>query len=219
MLLMCRIQWLRLQSLWVLPAWLSLCGGSGRWVRLLAMDIPKFTTQRLLLKGVTAADIPAYTQHFVDYEVIRNLAATVPWPYPADGVQDFVLNDILPAQGKDRWVWGLFLRDVPTELIGAVDLWREGKPEHRGFWLGKEFWGQGYMTEAVAPITDYAFAELGFDELIFENAVANLRSRRVKEKMGAEFLRTRTASYVDPSFSESELWRLSKQAWQEFRSS
>lgn len=181
------------------------------------MDIPEFKTERLLLKGVTAADIPAYTQHFVDYEVIRNLAATVPWPYPADGVQDFVLNDILPAQSNDRWVWGLFLQTAPLELIGAVDLWREGKPEHRGFWLGEQFWGQGYMTEAVTPITDYAFAALGFEELIFKNAAANLRSRRVKEKMGAEFIMTRTASYVDPSFGESELWRLTKQAWQAFR--
>lgn len=183
-----------------------------------SMDIPEFTTERLLLKGVTAADIPAYTQHFVDYDVIRNLASTVPWPYPADGVRDFVMTDILPAQGCDRWVWGLFLRSAPAELVGAVDLWRAGKPEHRGFWLGQKFWGNGYMTEAVAPITDYAFAELGFEELIFENAVDNLRSRRVKEKMGAQFLRTRTASYVDPSFGESELWRLTKEAWHNSRS-
>lgn len=181
------------------------------------MDIVELTTERLLLKGVSAEHIPAYTRHFVDYEVIRNLAATVPWPYPKDGVRDFVLSDILPEQGKDRWVWGLFLRSDPDELIGAVDLWREGKPEHRGFWLGRKFWGNGYMTEAVTPITDYAFAELGFEELIFENATANQRSRRVKEKMGATLIKTRTAKYVDPTFSESELWRLTKAAWQDFR--
>ena len=183
------------------------------------MKIPQFTTERLLLKGVSEADIPAYQRHFVDYEVIRNLAASVPWPYPDDGVRDFVCSDILPAQGKDRWVWGLFLQTNPGELIGAVDRWREGKPEHRGFWLGRQFWGLGYMTEAVTPITDYAFDALGFEELIFENATANRRSRRVKEKMGAELLQTRTASYVDPTFGESELWRLTKLAWQTFRAS
>lgn len=181
------------------------------------MDIPQFTTQRLLLKGVTANDIPAYTRHFVDYEVIRNLASTVPWPYPPDGVQEYLLNEVLPIQGKNYWAWGMFLRSQPSELIGCINLWREGKPYHRGFWLGQKFWGHGYMTEAVTPITDYAFSELGFDELIFENAVGNLRSRRVKEKMGAQLLSTTESSYVDPSFSESELWRLTKQAWLERR--
>ena len=59
----------------------------------------------------------------------------------------------------------------------------------------------------------------GFRWAIFESATANLRSRRVKEKMGAELLQTRTASYVDPTFGESELWRLTKLAWQTFRAS
>jgi hypothetical protein len=40
------------------------------------------------------------------------------------------------------------------------------------------------MTEAVSPIMDYALEVLGFDRLIFSNAVGNERSRRVKEKTG-----------------------------------
>jgi hypothetical protein len=37
-----------------------------------------FTTERLLLRPVSEADIPAYTRYFVDYEVIRHLSAAVP---------------------------------------------------------------------------------------------------------------------------------------------
>lgn len=164
-------------------------------------------------------DLSDYEKHFVDYEVIRNLSAAVPWPYPKDGIRDFLEQVILPAQGKDRWVWGLFLKENPKELMGCIDLWREGRPEHRGFWLGKKFWGRGYMTEAVRPVMDYAFANLGFECLIFSNAVGNRKSRRVKEKTGARFIGVRPAKFVDPALTEAETWELTKAAWEHFKTS
>lgn len=178
---------------------------------------PKFTTKRLVLKPVTEDDIPSYEKHFVDYEVIRHLASTVPWPYPENGVHDFVMKHILPKQGKDQWVWGIFLRQSPDELIGVVELWRPGRPENRGFWLGKKFWGQGIMSEAVVPINDFAFTELGFEKLIFANAKGNLGSRRIKEKTGATFIRVEPASFVDPIYNEHEIWELTKCDWIKYK--
>jgi RimJ/RimL family protein N-acetyltransferase len=86
-----------------------------------------------------------------------------------------------------------------------------------GFWLAKQHWGKGLMSEAVWPVTDYAFDCLGFDQLIFSNALGNRRSRRIKEKMGATFLRTEPAAFVDPEFTEHELWQLTKDDWLRMR--
>ena len=77
-----------------------------------------------------------------------------------------------------------------------------------------EFWGQGLMTEAVSVINTYAFEKLGFAELIFSNAVGNTASRRIKEKTGAQYLGSNPAGFVDPNFTEQELWRLTKEQWQ-----
>ena len=178
---------------------------------------PNIETARLALKPVTAADIPSYEKHFIDYEVIRHLAQETPWPYPVDGVKDFVLNHILPNQGKDKWVWGIFLKENPSELIGVVDLWREGNPEHRGFWLGKAFWNRGLMTEAAGAINDFAFQDLGFEKLIFSNAKGNIQSRKIKEKTGAKLIGVEPATFVDPIYTEHELWELSKEDWLEFK--
>jgi ribosomal-protein-alanine N-acetyltransferase len=180
--------------------------------------LPVFTTERLILREVTEADAPAYEKNFVDYEVISQLAAAVPWPYPEGGFLDFVRNQIVPRQGTDRWVWGILLKERPSEIIGAVDLWRTGTPENRGFWLGRKYWGKGFMTEAVFAITDYAFDSLGFERLLFSNAVGNEKSRRVKEKTGARFLRTEPAKFVNPSYTEREIWELTKDEWRAFRS-
>lgn len=175
--------------------------------------IPAFETKRLLLKGVQLSDAPSYEKYFVDYYVIQHLSAAVPWPYPKDGVKQYLETLIIPQQGKDRWAWGIFLKEKPEELIGCVDLWREARPENRGFWLGKQFWGKGYMTEAVEPIMDYAFYHLNFDKMILSNAVGNLRSRRVKEKSGAKFIGTKPTKFVHPDYTETELWEITKEAW------
>jgi ribosomal-protein-alanine N-acetyltransferase len=176
-------------------------------------EIQGFETARLLLRGVTEADAPSIQKHFNNYAVIRDLAAVVPWPYPADGAIDFVRNHVLPEQARDRWVWGMFLKATPQMLIGIIDLRRSDTVENRGFWLAQEYWGQGLMTEATTAITDYAFGALGFERLILSNALGNIRSRRIKEKAGAVFLRNEPAAFVNPDVTEREVWELTKSGW------
>ncbi len=180
-----------------------------------ATTVPTFETSRLILKQVSLSDASAWQRHFADYEVISQLAGRVPWPYPENGVADFLNNVILPAQCVSRWTWGIFLNENPEELIGVVDLWRQGCPENRGFWLGRKFWGRGIMTEAVGPVTQYAFETLGFDKLIFNNAKGNVRSRRVKEKSGARLIDVVPAKFVNPEYTEQEIWELTKEMWRQ----
>jgi RimJ/RimL family protein N-acetyltransferase len=157
------------------------------------------------------ADAPAIQKNFADYEIIRHLAPIVPWPYPENGARDF-LAGVLPLQGQSRWVWALFLKTAPDEAIGIVDL-RRGEGENRGFWLARRFWSQGLMTEACDAVTDYAFGPLGFERLTLCNAVGNARSRRLKEKAGATFLRVEPAKFVDPALTMHEVWELRRADW------
>ncbi len=176
-------------------------------------QIQEFTTDRLLLRNISLLDAPAYQLNFVDYDVVQFLNERVPWPYPKDGAAAFIEIQILPRQGKDRWFWSICEKHHPDTLIGGIELWRPGTPENRGFWLGKKFWGKGYMSEAAGVITDYAFNRLEFETLIFNNAVANVRSSRIKEKAGARLIRSEPDRFVDRSVTELEVWELSKADW------
>lgn len=180
-------------------------------------QVPHFKTERLILKSISLDDVTSYTKHFVDYDVIRNLSNVVPWPYPENGVEEYITTMIFPRLGKTLWNWGIFLQSNPNELIGGIDLWKKGHPEHRGFWLGKAHWGNGYMTEAVYPINDFAFEHFGYDKLLFANAVGNTRSRRIKEKTGCSFVKTFEFNFVDPNLSESELWELTRENWEVYK--
>lgn len=174
---------------------------------------PTFTTPRLRLREVRRTDIPAYEKHFIDYEVVRYLTNRVPWPYPPDGVREYLDTFVFPYLGENKWVWAITERDGADELIGIIELWRPGRPEHRGFWLGRAYWGRGYMTEAVTPVMDFAFEVAGFERLVFANAVQNRRSARVKEKTGARLLGREPARFVDPAITEHELYELTREEW------
>lgn len=179
------------------------------------IEVPCLQTKRIALRPLTEAQVASYERHFIDYEVIRHLASTVPWPYPENGVSEFIRQKVVPFQGICKWAWGIFLHENQHELIGVIELWRTGTPENRGFWLGQRYWGMGLMSEAVSITNDFAFNILKFDELILTNAKGNIRSRRIKEKTGAILIKVEPAKYVDPLYTEREIWKLTKHCWRQ----
>ena len=53
-----------------------------------------------------------------------------------------------------------------------------------GWRLAAEFWNRGLATEGARAVVRFAFDELGYDELVAFTVPANVRSRRVMEKLG-----------------------------------
>jgi RimJ/RimL family protein N-acetyltransferase len=53
-----------------------------------------------------------------------------------------------------------------------------------GWRLAAEAWGNGYATEAAREAVRYGFEEAGLDEIVSLTTSANVRSRRVMEKLG-----------------------------------
>src|SRR5215471_3946567 len=53
-----------------------------------------------------------------------------------------------------------------------------------GWRLAAEYWGQGLATEGARAVTEHGFQQLGLREVVAFTVPANLRSRRVMEKLG-----------------------------------
>jgi len=66
--------------------------------------------------------------------------------------------------------------------IGDID-WEELQAEI-GFWLSPEYWGQGYMSEALTPIVQFSFEVLVLQRLYAYHMARNLASGRVLQKNG-----------------------------------
>ena len=53
-----------------------------------------------------------------------------------------------------------------------------------GWRLAAAYWGQGYATEAATAAMAFGFSQLGLPEVVAYTVPANIRSRRVMEKLG-----------------------------------
>lgn len=93
-------------------------------------------------------------------------------------------------------IFGFFLND--GELIGCGDVSKNKEGEYElGYNLAKAYWGKGYCTEAAKGMLAYAAEELNVREFVCKHAKENVRSGRVIEKCGFDFVRESSYTCFD----------------------
>src|SRR5216684_3740243 len=97
---------------------------------------PTLETPRLLLRPLDLADAAQVPLLFPHWEIVRHLAAQVPWPYPPDGAYRYIRDMALPSiERGETWQWTLRLKSSPDQIIGSIDLPTK-ENDNRGLWLG-----------------------------------------------------------------------------------
>ena len=139
-------------------------------------------TARLLLRPGFPEDAPALAVAIADETIVRNLA-TAPWPYRMRDAEAFL------ARPRDPVLPSLLVferTDRAPRLVGSCGLGRRpsGAVE-LGYWIGTQFWGRGFATEACTALVEIA-RTLGLASLEGSHFIDNPASARVLEKLGFE---------------------------------
>ncbi|WP_267640760.1 GNAT family N-acetyltransferase [Haloarchaeobius amylolyticus] len=78
-----------------------------------------------------------------------------------------------------------------------------------GYWVVPEHQGEGYATEMVDLVVEYAFDELRLHKVTADTLAANEASQRVLEKLGFDREGVlREHEYIDGSFVDSHLYAI-----------
>lgn len=144
----------------------------------------RLETQRLLLRPFTEADAEDLYRYASDPEV----GPRAGWA-PHTSVEDSrtVIREIL----SDPQNCAVVLRET-GEVIGSVGVMREGRgtteiaadEAELGYWIGRPFWGQGLIPEAVRALLAYCFETLRCSAVWCGYYEGNAQSARVQEKCG-----------------------------------
>jgi len=143
-------------------------------------SIPVLETKRLALRAPRLGDAKTVATLANDRRIAEN-TARIPHPYKLSDAEDFIAR----AGKPDEAVFLITLRG--KTVIGACGVVLQDAAPELGYWLGVEHWGQGYATEALHAVIDYAFADLGHEALQAGARVTNPASRRVLEKCGFQW--------------------------------
>ena len=88
-------------------------------------------------------------------------------------------------KGSDEAIGSIELR-----LNGHTDMTDRDDECELGYWLGKPFWGRGYMPEAAKEILRHGFEDLGMNVIWCGYYDGNQKSKRVQEKLGFTYHHT-----------------------------
>ncbi len=147
--------------------------------------IEPIQTQRLLLRTFVESDAPRVELLLNDKEIASN-TRRIDYPYPVGGGAQWIATHQPAWQAGDSYIFAICPAENPSFLIGAIGL-EINKLDHNaelGYWMGREFWNQGFCTEAAKAVIEFGFETLGLRRICSEHITRNPASGKVMAKAG-----------------------------------
>lgn len=139
-------------------------------------------TERLVLRPPLPDDAPQIAERIGVKDVAWNLGRA-PYPYRQTDAEEWI--ERVPHGWDEETAYVLLITHETEGVIGCVGL--DLKPMdvwEIGYWLGKPWWGRGYITEAAMAIMEWAESKMELRQFASGHFVDNPASGRVLKKLG-----------------------------------
>lgn len=144
----------------------------------------KLESERLYLQPFNKEDAFRITELANNKELANILG--LPHPYELEFAQDWIATQSeLIRKGVEYPL--TVVSKQSKEIVGTITI-RIDKNNNKGeigYWIGKDYWGKGFATEAVNKIVGFGFNELNLNKIWASAISRNTASIKVLEK--AEF--------------------------------
>lgn len=146
-------------------------------------------TDRLILRRFALSDAQAMFDNWAsDDEVTKYLT----WPSYTDvsAVEQKLEQWISRYTDADRYHWAIILKENGPQPIGSIGVchWHEdGAVPEIGYCMGKRWWHQGIMSEALGAVIGFLFGRVGVERIMARHDVNNPHSGGVMHKCGMTF--------------------------------
>jgi len=123
---------------------------------------------------------------------VSSVTANIPFPY-ADGLAEQWISSLANnIADKSTITYAICLKEN-GQLIGCISMMNLDsiKPE-LGYWLGVDYWGSGYCTEACNALIAFCTTSLNLTTVYGKHLVRNPASGKVMAKCGLRYVATET---------------------------
>ncbi|KAB8135732.1 GNAT family N-acetyltransferase [Gracilibacillus oryzae] len=146
---------------------------------------PDLETERLTLRNVSNKDIDFIFQLFSNQKVCEYLYDEELYTERKEAIEFVEWNSNPEEKGYNRWV--LTAKNDHYRQIGTCgyDYWdRTNNIAEIGYDLWHEYWGQGYMREALIVAIESGFNNMGLNRINAYVALENTKSIKLLERIG-----------------------------------
>ncbi len=147
------------------------------------IEFDKIKTKRFLLRKFIESDLENVFKGLSDPEIIKYYGVSYQTLDATKEQMEFFAN--IEKDGTGIW-WAICSLDNNTfyGAGGLNSLNKEHKKAEIGFWLLKEYWGQGIMTEVMPFICEFGFNNLGLHRIEGIVETENLNCKNAMKKLG-----------------------------------
>lgn len=169
-------------------------------------------TARLRLRSPKLSDVPYWQKNLNDWEVVKHMTSSIKHPLTEDDVVSYLTKILWPLVDTGNAISFVIERkeeDGSYTFMGNMSYERDNADAElgRGFWLGRNYHGYGYMTEAATAADDFVFKTMEVPAIYTRSAVDNIASAKVKEKQGWERISKSIGKYKIGEIEEYK-WKL-----------
>lgn len=142
------------------------------------------TTNRLVLRLFQQSDAEAVARLCNNYNIYKN-TMYLPYPYSKEDALSWMEHHLENFSANRSYEFAITDKES-GELYGAIALSNNQKSYNGeiAYWVGEEFWGKGYATEAAEAIIQFAFDEKGYHKVFARYFGSNPASGKVMQKLG-----------------------------------
>ncbi|MDP8905588.1 MAG: GNAT family N-acetyltransferase [Chloroflexota bacterium] len=179
-------------------------------------SLPMLRGERVFLRASERSDIPLFVRWFNDAETASFLSQRAPLSVP---LEEGWFERMLAGQGREGYHFVICRidDDQPIGTVGLFALDHINGSAGMGISIGeKSLWGQGYGTDALNALTDFAFGELRLERVWLDVYEFNSRARRSYEKCGFVLEGTkRSAFFRRGRFVDIHLMSILRREWEQ----
>lgn len=142
-------------------------------------------TERLLLRPIIESD----ADDIYEYSKNKNVGINAGWESHKSIEETREVMKLVFL--NQEFVFGIVLKET-GKLFGSIGLIADPKRQNEktrmiGYAIGEDYWGKGYMTEAVTALLRFGFEELHLDLISAYCYPYNEGSKNVLKKCGFRY--------------------------------
>ncbi len=170
-------------------------------------------TERLRLRPLGLKDVRSLVE-IGNEKLLSSFTMYLPFPFGVKDAKKVILDGTEGLKERRMYRFGIELNEQ-KKIIGIIDIYDINGRDRKakiGYWLGKEYRGRGFASEAVNNVLDLAFKKLSLNKVSAKTLKYNTKSNNILNKF--KFKRVavlRKDKNIDGKLTDTYIWELTKE--------
>lgn len=173
-------------------------------------------TKNLILRPFKIEDAQHMFNNWASDEKVTKFLSWQPHT-KVENTKSLLTDWVKKYENNNYYHWAIEIDNMPVGSIAAVALDEKNHNCEIGFCISYNYWGKGFVAEALSELMRYFFCEVGMNRISAEHYAENINSGKVMQKCGMTYEGRKKEKDLkhDGIYSDSIIYGITFKEWSE----